>query len=332
MDRYSMKIINLTAISILGLVAGLLAQQPLSDLGAARAFVYLSGNASVAGAQIRLGQVADISGFDEDLIEELEEMPLGQAPLPGESLTIERNEIRRQMANRRIDAVRVAIAGGNSVTVERRGRMVSNDEVTALVDNWVADSWRGEDVRTELMFTRLPDELTLKEEQFDLRVLDSVKPKATGSMALSVAALDGDRVLARFPVSIRLRAWQEVIVAADDLKRGSIISEEDIRFNEQEMSNNRGRAYVSVDEVLGKRLVRTVRAGDIITSGHVENPPLIERGDEIFLVVEFNGIRVGCSGKAAQKGGYGDHILVRNQYGRNLTGVVMDAHTVMITK
>ena len=150
-------------------------------------------------SQIKLGQVAEVSGFDEALIGKLREMPLGQSPLPGEYLIVSRGDIRRQMAIWRIDAVRVAIAGEDEVTVERRGREVTHAEITNLVDHWVAESWMDRNVRTEVVYTRLPEVLALEQEDFTLRVLDPVKPHASGSMALSVAALDGDRVVARFP-------------------------------------------------------------------------------------------------------------------------------------
>jgi len=328
-----MRLLNLTIAAVISLAVLAAAQErPPADLGAAQAFVFLRSNAGVADAQVVLGQVADISGFDDELIGRLKKMPLGQAPAPGDTLTIDRNDIRRRMAGWQIDAVRVALTGEKEVSVERKGRKVSGSDLTPLIDQWVVASWSDEDVRTEVMYTRLPEEMTLSDENFTLRVLDPVEPRASGSMALSVAALDGDRVLARFPVSIRLRVWKEVAVAADDLKRGTIISENDIKFSEREMTRSHDASFGSVDEVLGKRLVRMVRAGEVITSGHVENPPLVERGDEVMLVVKYNGITVGCNGKAWQKGGLGERILVRNQYGRNLTGVVQDAHTVLITQ
>ncbi len=326
-----MKLALNTILAVLLTALCAIAQQQPSDLGATRAYVYLDASASVAGAQIRLSDVAEVSGFDDDLISKLENMPLGQSPLPGKSITIGRGDIRRQMATWRIDAVRVALAGENEVTVERRGRKVSSGEITALVDRWVADSWRDQEVRTEVVYTRMPDELSLAHEVFTLRVLDPVKHHATGAMAIGVAALDGERVLARFPVSVRIRAWQEVAVAAAELQRGQIITAEDISFADRELNNSRGASIHSVDDVVGKRLLRRIRSGAVITSSHVENPPLVERGDEVFLIVEFNGITVGCTGKASQKGGRGDRILVRNQYGRNLTGVIKDGRTVVIT-
>jgi flagella basal body P-ring formation protein FlgA len=326
-----MKIVANTILALLLTALGAAAQQPPSDLGATRAFVYLDASATVSGAQIKLSDVAEVSGFDDDLIGRLQNMSLGQSPQPGKTTTIERSDIRRQMANWRIDAVRVALAGENEVTVERKGRKVSSGEITALVERWVADSWSDQDVRTEVVYTRMPDELSLEHEAFTLRVLDPVKHHATGAMAIGVAALDEDRVLARFPVSVRVRAWQEVAVAAAELQRGQIVTTDDITFADRELNKLRGASINSVDDVVGKRLMRRIRAGQVITSNHVENPPLVERGDEVFLLVEFNGITVGCSGKASQKGGRGDRILVRNQYGRNLTGVIKDGRTVVIT-
>ncbi len=326
-----MRLALITSFAVLLGTFTAVAQQPPPDLGATRAFVYLDSSVTVSGAQIKLADVAAVSGLDDELIGKLENMPLGQSPLPGKTLTIERSDIRRQMASWRIDAVRVAITGSNEVYVQRKGRKVAGGEITALIDRWVADSWRDQDVRTEVVYTRMPDRLALEHEEFTLRVLDPLRRHVTGSIALSVAAMDGDRVLARFPVSLMVRAWQEVVVAAGDLGRGEIITSDDIAFAERELNNLRGASINAVDDVVGKRLLRRIRAGAVITAAHLENPPLIERGDDVFLIVQYNGITVGCAGKASQKGVRGDRILVRNQYGRNLTGVIKDEHTVVIT-
>ena len=85
-------------------------------------------------------------------------------------------------------------------------------------------------------------------------------------------------------------------------------------------------------ELAGKRLKRRMKAGQILTDDCLESPPLIERGEEITLIVHYKNIIVGCPGKAWQNGRLGEKILVRNQYGKNLTGTVQDANTVLITQ
>ena len=100
-----MRLEVITSFAVLLGAFSAVAQQPPSDLGAIQAFIYLDSSATVAGAQIKLADVAEVSGFDDELIGKLENMPLGQSPLPGKTFTIERSDIRRQMATWRIDAV-----------------------------------------------------------------------------------------------------------------------------------------------------------------------------------------------------------------------------------
>lgn len=309
----------------------LLAQSNELDSQVEKVYVYLKAEAQAATGQILLGDIAEVSGFDEKLIGSLNRLPLGPAPMPGESLTLAKTDIRRSMATHRIDPVRVALVGERLVEVTRNGSKITKDDIAPLVEKYVERSWADRQVRTEIIYSRLPEEMTVQKNDFDLRVLDPVRPRVCGSIALSLAALESDRVLLRIPVSLKVRAFGKVAVVNRDLRQGAILSPEDFSFIEREITRKSSNPVKTVEEAASKKLKRTVKAGQILTLDHLEIPPLIKRGDEVTLIVEYKGIRVGCPGKAWEKGRRGDRIMVRNQYGKNLVGEVRDAHTVLIT-
>ncbi|HUU30060.1 MAG TPA: flagellar basal body P-ring formation chaperone FlgA [archaeon] len=296
-----------------------------------KVYIYLKSTAQTNHGQLVLGDVAQVEGFNEELISMLTELPLGPAPVPGESLTIDKAEIRRSMVAHRIDPVKVALAGEDSVEVSRSGSLVSAAELTNLAEEYVKRCWQGEPVRTEIIYSRLPEDFNLTAENYELEVLTPVNPKVTGSFALSVAAVKNSQVLVRVPVSLKVRAYQNVAVMNKSIRQSEIISPEDFDFAEQEITGMRGTPVTSAEQAAGKRLKRSIKESQILTFDYLETMPLIERGDEVILIVKYKNIRIGCAGKAWQKGRLGDKILVRNQYGKNLMGQVMDSHTVLIT-
>lgn len=321
----------MTLIAMILFPAIVMAQVRTLESQLEKVYVYLKGEAEATTGQVLLGEVAEVSGFNEKLIGSLNRLPLGPAPMPGESMTLAKADIRRSMVAHRIDPVNVALVGENLVEIKRFGRKITKEDIAPLVENYVEQSWVNSQVRTEIIYSRLPEEMTVQNNEFDLQVLDPVRPRVCGSIALSLAALENDRVLVRIPVSLKVRAFGKVAVMNRDVRQGELLSPDDFSLTEQEITRNNSNPVRTAEQAAHKKLKRTVKAGQILTLNHLEIPPLIERGDEITLIVQYRGIRVGCLGKAWEKGRLGDRIMVRNQYGKNLMGEVKDAHTVMVT-
>ena len=327
------KLKKISMVLLLLAVPGPAAAQegPLSVPESEMVYVYLKPEARTAASQLTLGDVAEVSGFNEELIGRLKELPLGPAPLPGDSLALARSDIRRIMIAHRIDPVNVALVGENRVEINRSGRVISKDDLTPLIEDYVRRCWSEKNVRTEIMYSRLPEDLAVDSENFVIKVLDPVKSMLSGSVAISLAALQDDRILARLPVSLKIRVWQEVAVLQRDLHQGEILTLDDFSFEEREITGRSGTPVTKAEQAVDKRLERSVKAGQVLGLENLENPPLIERGAEVTLIVRYKSITVGCLGKAFQKGRLGDRIMVRNQYGKNLIGEVRDEHTVVIT-
>lgn len=126
------------------------------------------------------------------------------------------------------------------------------------------------------------------------------------------------------------RPVQGVVVAARDLKRGEILSADDLRLELREV---RGAALESrsLEDFVGLRTTRMVPAGTALTQLHVEVVPLIERGDAVTILVHTGSVTVTAPGVARQSGGLGDLIEVENTLSRQrVAGEIVDAHTVQV--
>ncbi|MEA2062087.1 MAG: flagellar basal body P-ring formation chaperone FlgA [Gemmatimonadota bacterium] len=325
--------IILTLLSLAAeLSAGPLSTAPTAA-GIEKAYICLNPEAEVTGWQIVLSDVAQVEGFNEELITRLESLALGPAPLPGDKLTLDKTEIRRRLVVGRIDPVKVALVGADKVTVSRSGRPVEQGELKALVDDYLRRSWEGQDVRTEITYSRIPENVSLSDSNLKLRIVNPMRTRISGSMSLSIAAVDNqERLVQRLPVSLKVRSFEKVAVLKNSLTQGDMLGPDDVELAERETTGLHRAPVKSIAEIAGTRLKRRMKAGQLLTADCIENPPLVERGDNVNLVVYYKNIRVGCSGTAWQNGRRGEKILVRNQYGRNLMGTVQDANTVVISQ
>ncbi|MCK5527599.1 MAG: flagellar basal body P-ring formation protein FlgA, partial [Candidatus Latescibacteria bacterium] len=89
------------------------------------------------------------------------------------------------------------------------------------------------------------------------------------------------------------------------------------------------RATVKREELIGKRMTKTVGIGRIVSRKDVEERPIIIRGSRVTILAEMGGLTVQATGKALEDGWRGKRIKVRNEASKKrLVAEVVDERTV----
>jgi len=135
----------------------------------------------------------------------------------------------------------------------------------------------------------------------------------------------------RWNVPVRLHWWTRAIVADRDLPTGTILSKSLMRPARADIAGHRGSIWQQPHALIGARLTRSVRGGEILSSRVVSMRPIMRRGQQVTILASMDGIRVRTRGVAMQKGSLGSQIRVRNSKSREiLQANVLDAHTVRV--
>lgn len=122
----------------------------------------------------------------------------------------------------------------------------------------------------------------------------------------------------------------EVVVAARSLRKGEILTYEDLAIEGQEFKSTQpdGR---TLEEFIGLRTSRQIISGHPLTTLNVEVIPAIERGNQVTIVVQTGGLVVTAPGVAEGSGAIGETISVRNTLSRQLVqGEILDSETVVV--
>lgn len=137
-------------------------------------------------------------------------------------------------------------------------------------------------------------------------------PTVNGSIALYAEVQEPGAGLARLPLSISVRPWGRVPVAARAVARGAALGPEDFRMEERPVSELRGAraADTSSPEVLQAR--RDLRPGDPLTTACVEVAPLVISGNRVVIRYQAPGIELRTTGIARRSGRRGETIQVVN--------------------
>lgn len=123
------------------------------------------------------------------------------------------------------------------------------------------------------------------------------------------------------PVEVVVRG--AVVVVTQSLPRGTVLESGHIRLQTQDLSGLHS-GYVSALEVAQDAVLRrAVQLGTVLTPQMLEPRRLVQRGQQVLILVENAQVAVRAEGEALEHGSLGERVRVRNsRSSRIVEGVV----------
>jgi flagella basal body P-ring formation protein FlgA len=116
-----------------------------------------------------------------------------------------------------------------------------------------------------------------------------------------------------------------------DIKRGDIISNEDIEIKHFPPSRIAKSVLAKTRTIVGMTAARAMKAGSFIRTSDLDTPKLVKKNQLVMLVFEKNGMMLKTRGKAMTDGERGESISVMNiQSKRMIEGTIQSAGVVVI--
>ena len=123
----------------------------------------------------------------------------------------------------------------------------------------------------------------------------------------------------------------EVPVAARDLPRGTIMTEDDITFLTMDESDLVGNMATDISEIVGQVTRLTLRSGQPVRLHSLARAVAVDRGQSVTVLWSVASINLTAQGKAMEKGGVGDVIRVVNtKSNQTVMAEIIDGRTVRI--
>ena len=132
-----------------------------------------------------------------------------------------------------------------------------------------------------------------------------------GKTIFFVTVYDNYKKQNRFPVTVDIRLYADVVVNITRLNRYVTVEREDLSIEKRDITNLRRPHFTNFDEVVGKRTTRVLRSGTILTANEVEDPPLVNKGDILTAVLKDKNLQISLQTKALSEGWIGDTIVVK---------------------
>ncbi len=203
------------------------------------------------------------------------------------------------------------------VSAAEEGPLISQNEMAQELNDFLAEeSARLPGVELRFASMSLPKPFKVPQGDIEYQVIPS-KPGIIGSRRITLLIRVDGQVVKNQSIRVELEALAEILIAADNLRRGDILTPTNLIFQQQEISKLREPLF-NAEEVYGKRLKRSVRLGKPLLRNQVEYPPMIKRGERVTIKAIRGGLMLTAAGEAQQDGEQNETIRVVNSESRKV--------------
>jgi len=266
--------------------------------------------AKVDGAVVTLG---DIVQFDEstELTEALATQKVSQAPPPGQSISLRSLSIKQYLETSLSLSKEIVWTGSPSVALSRTGISIGSTRIQQIIAEYLEQNKADlPDAEIRFIPSPLPLPFTLPKGSLTYEVVPS-NPKIIGSSRFSIIFRIDGRVAKNMSVKGRVEALAPVVIVTDRQQKGTILTARNLTLTVKDL-DELGSPGLDINNFIGKKLKRSLRAGSPVYAGMVEARPVIKRGERVKIIINYGAMHISATGIARKNGIQNEMIRVQN--------------------
>lgn len=295
--------------------------------------VVIDEQARVSGAVINLGQLAKISGDDEENNQKLRQLKIGDAPVPGSSFVLTKEIITMRLAATGTDLASVMWVIPDRVTVIGDSQVVSAQTLIDKGINAIRDQV-GPNVKHEdlhIFYVGREQDVTVPTGSVTLSASlpYGIRYNTPTTVMISIS-VDGQAVT-KVGLRFKVNLYRQVAVAASQVNAREIFTENSLRYERMDTGQIAPGFFTDKNKVLGLMARRLITPGMVITDSMVNKPVIVKRGNMVTLTAFIGNIEVIASGQAMQDGYENQLIRIKNVSSNKIVlGKVIDEDKVQV--
>lgn len=265
--------------------------------------------AVVSSPVLTLADVAEIQPVSR--AKALGGLELFPAPGPGQRVCHKSSTLRAYVRQAVSDGENIEWSGAENVCVRHAGTLVTAAKIRSVVNARLrtALSRLGAE-RVAFDIRNEPGPVNLPHGKVTYEVVFS-DPEIINSRKVTVIIRVDGRVAENVSIAGRVQAFLPVAAAARELKRGEVLTKSDVSWPVKNIAGLR-QPCLDPETVVGRCVVRPVKAGGVLHRRDLDRPVLVERRQLVTMILEKGNLRIQARGMATTDGKKGEVILVKN--------------------
>jgi len=189
--------------------------------------------------------------------------------------------------------------------------MIDRQEMEQVLNDYLAAESR-QLPQVDLRFSKidLPDPFAVPRGRIEHQVIPA-NPMVIGSRRMTLLTRVDGEIVSNQSLRVDVEAMAEILVAKTSMRRGSLLSADDVEPRYQDISKLDEPIFAG-EHVAGKQLKRSLRLGEPLEQHQVEYPPIIKRGEKVVINASGSGLQLTAAGEAREDGRSGEMIRVIN--------------------
>ena len=303
---------------------------PASD-AAQTAVVRVHDRVEIDGDEVLLGQIAVIEGNDARWIQQLKEIVIGRAPLPGKTRQYDQRYLEMRLKQHHVDLSTVVLEVPQNVEVARSSVIIEEHELKRVVSDFILRNVSQDNKTVRIKEIRVPQSVILPKGRIAYQVVAPRSGQLMGKCSIAVDLSVNGQPHKKVWATATIEILGPVVVTRKPLGRHKPITEDDIELQTMDLSDLPVDVLTDPGVVLGKRARRAIGAQTPLRADLIELPPLVKRGDLVVIVAEANGLKITTRGQVKKRGRLGELIPVINMDSKKiLYARVIDSNTVKV--
>ena len=286
---------------------------------------------SISSEKIYLADLVDLSDLNEELVQRLERVVVGSAPLPGRSRRVSRSLIVTRLKKENLED-KLTLSGEGGVEVVREYNSISGSMIAELLKQFAYDNFISEVKEIRIEVLNRPNDIIIP--SFSTSISFEM-PKGVikqGRSIIYVIVSSESGYTKRIPITVNVRTFEDVLISRHQLNRNSDLKAEDVKVELRETTKAGSNKYVtSIEDVKSMSLVRGVSMNRILRFDMFRIPPMITRGSQLDLMIITKNIVIRTKALAREEGQLNDIIEVQPlPTGNRVRAKIIDRTTVVV--
>jgi flagella basal body P-ring formation protein FlgA len=195
-------------------------------------------------------------------------------------------------------------------TMAQSGTRVPAGALERAVREFVEARRAGCTGEAEVILRAVPQNIEVQGDAYSLHVASEGRTEWKGATSVRVEIESEGRVVHSCMVSVLIRTYADVLVAARPINRHVLPDQADVKTMHMETTLIQRPMVLDLASLEGMRSRQIITQGSILYADLFESVPLVHQGDRVLVRVQSRGVALTTEGIAREDGSTGEFVTV----------------------
>jgi flagella basal body P-ring formation protein FlgA len=282
---------------------------------------------------IKLGDVARINADCSDsLLNQINQMPVGESAPAGYSRYVNSNDMLLFAMRVRFPKLTLTASPNKRILVKTAYQEKTIGEYSDYIVKYLLEKIGWPEGTCTILINNRDEKWKCLPRPIAVKVEGLASKFPRGNFNLKLIGLQGSRHYST-NVSCFTKVVLPVLVAKMDIARGTILSAENCSVESRDITHCNYSPLSTLKEIENTKSSRNITLGSLIHERLLSKIPVIERDDQVMVIVIHGRVKICMSARAREAGSVGEKIWVENEMTHKLlkTKVIDHGNVVLLT-